>query len=381
MGKLWRLAGLTLFVVTVLAPHVRAEGSRELTANGGQRPRLEYRDDFTPANPAPPLDGVQRRTVVYVYVQPGETLNLGSSATGIGNGRIVIRRPDNTIASSNSTTTGRINTRAQELAGPAPNAGGYTPWTLTVGALQGGVWEVHFAAPTYGNSDGNPAPIASTAQWPTQVTGTDSWFVEAWDVTVRDAGGQTILGRAFVNYFALMMGANSQAFNAILYVMTYDGYQYRINTTGLDPFGFIYFANNRGFKNPIGDPVYRSKDDPLNFPTDLNDPGQPDTWADITHKIFFNPPDPLLPLTANSPTPQPQALSGAGPRAGRGPHAAARAGDHLAPAPARSAARAAELRVYGTGRHARADGHRSVGRVLLLRLGQALQLHDHAGSG
>src|ERR1700749_4261387 len=100
-----------------------------------------------------------------VYVEAGETINTGSSAQGLGTGTINFRAPDgSTYTSGTSTTIGLIANRSQELSGPLPNVGGYTPFTLTVKAGQEGIWEIDFIAPNAANGT-NPDPIPANASW------------------------------------------------------------------------------------------------------------------------------------------------------------------------------------------------------------------------
>jgi hypothetical protein len=268
-----------------------AEGSVNLCANGGTRPRLEFRDDTT--------SGIRRYTVIKVYVNSGETLYLGSSAQGIGNGTIVARRPDNTtVTSGNSTMTGFIQNRTQEVAGPLPNTNGYAPLTVTVN--QTGVWEIEFRCPLSTTTGADPGLLSATVDWPAQ-TATDR-FVNAWDVTVRNASGQRILGRAYTNSIALMMGAAGSAFNSNLYVLTEEGYQYRYSGNGLDPYGFILFASNRGILDPLTrEPAYESLDFLVAVPDRLHDPNIEDSWAHVTHKLFFSAPNTDLPQAAIAP--------------------------------------------------------------------------------
>ena len=97
-----------------------------------------------------------------VYVKAGETINVGSSAQGFGSGTINLRAPDGATYTSGSViTTGLINNRAQELAGPLPNAGGYTPYTVKAAASQQGVWEIDFVSPNNGVDAGNPDAIVA----------------------------------------------------------------------------------------------------------------------------------------------------------------------------------------------------------------------------
>jgi hypothetical protein len=183
---------LPLLALAALLPQIAgAEGSRELTTSDGDRPYTEFRNDTNA--------GVLRRTTIRVFVREGETLNLGSSAVGVGAGRIDYRRVG-AAADENCGAAGVIASRAQELAGPLPTTDGYTPCTVTVGTGEGGIWEIRFVSPNQANT-GNPPPIAADANWESRGThgqvNTDS-FVTAWDVTVRGAGGVAIPGRGVI---------------------------------------------------------------------------------------------------------------------------------------------------------------------------------------
>lgn len=147
-----RIAGLAASLLLTLAlftpPTARAEGSRELAAQGGNRAHLEWR-------PAALLGGIPRRTVVQVYAEAGETIDLGSSAAGRAAGTIDYRGPGG--ASGSCGAAGRINDRIEESNGPEPVTGtGYTPCTVSVAAGQSGVWEIDFVSPVP-TSTANPA--------------------------------------------------------------------------------------------------------------------------------------------------------------------------------------------------------------------------------
>ena len=134
-----------LFGVFSTAPSARAEGSKEMNNNAGDRTYLEYRSDNTAGSSVP------RKTIVYAYANSGDKISLGSSACGAGSGTIgaglgaiIWYAPDGKIGTNTSTTIGVIANITQEFAGPLPNAGGYTPTNLTVGAGQTGVWRIDF---------------------------------------------------------------------------------------------------------------------------------------------------------------------------------------------------------------------------------------------
>jgi len=289
-------AGLLLALLAGLlpAPAARAEGSRDLTAQGGHRAYLEWR-------PASLLGGIPRRTVVKVYAEAGETIDLGSSAAGLGAGTIDIRSPDG--ASGSCGSAGLIGNRTEEANGPEPVVGtGYIPCTVAVAAGQTGVWEIDFVSPTPASTTNPPAlPAGDPWAQPDTVS-----YVSAWDVTVRSTGGARIPGRVFANYLSLNMGANNIAFEPSLFVQTRDGYRYRIGPNGLDPFVFIFFANNQGFRDAAGNLLYRSvqlsTSDAFQNGENVHSPAAADTQSEVTHKIFFAQPDSALPASAPSPS-------------------------------------------------------------------------------
>lgn len=285
---LHRFLFLLPFAFCFTAPIARSEGSRDLIKNGGNRPLLEFRE----TGPSAVLWGLPFKTVMKVYAEAGETINLGSSAVGLGSGIIRYRDPNN--VPGNCGATGLIADSNEEAAGPLPNLGGFAPCAIIVGAGQTGVWEIEFVSP-------NPAAPGGAPDIPlTGWTQPNNGQVVAWDITVRD-GGVDQIGRVFSNSMALNMGANNRRARSDFYIQTRQGYQYFSDLNGIDPAGFIFFANQKGFINPDGTPRYQS----VPIPTFL-DPvpvENPTLFANdnVTHKIFLNPPDTAMPLTANSP--------------------------------------------------------------------------------
>jgi uncharacterized repeat protein (TIGR01451 family) len=269
---------LALCACSVSIRAAQAEGSRELTASGGDRPFLDYRTDMTDTG------SVLRQTVIQVFAQAGEILYLGSSAVGVGSGAIEYTRPDGTTGTCGGE--GRINNRAEEEVGPDPlfpNQDGYAPCVVPVG--QTGIWQIDFVSPEP-SSNVNPTPIAADADWPPQDD--DDNFVTAWDVSVGDGNGNEVPGRAFADFLALNMGAFGQSLAAETFILTEEGYLYRIDLNGIDPFGFIFFSNNRGFRGADGESLFSSV--PLEPPPDFQNPIEADTGRDLTHSIFFNRP-------------------------------------------------------------------------------------------
>ena len=268
-----------------------ADGSRELTNNGGYRAYLFSSTTSNLSFPFPTLGTMK------VYVKAGETIYVGSSAQGIRSGTINLRAPDGSkYSSGNSATIGLISNRSQERVGPLPDAGGYTPFKQTVQTGQDGIWEIDFVSPDVGASQfANPAPIPANANW-AQPAGV---YIAAFDVSVRDAGNTKFIpGRVFTNVFSGILGTFNIGFNGILNILTKDGYQYKLDNNGQAGNGFTFFVNNKGFRNTGNAASYQSInviDNP-----NVQDPRSDDTQSDITQKIFFNPPAADLPDSAKT---------------------------------------------------------------------------------
>jgi uncharacterized repeat protein (TIGR01451 family) len=301
-----RLGGslaLAICAISATTEVAYAEGSRELTNNPGNRPFLEYRNA-----PFETTD-IPRRTRIRVFAKAGETIYLGSSAVGVGVGEIIYRPPNSNAFTSCGAGIGKIDNRAQELAGPVPvNPQGYSPCAITAAQTSSagdGIWEIDFVSPDP-QSNNNPyenSPNAPQIQNSYSWTATDQLnnvpWVLAWDVTVAN-GNQPIRGRAYANYLSLNLGANGRSLQSKAFVLTDEGYLYQIDLNRLDPFGFIFFANNKGFTaNPTSGPIYQSV--PL-IGSNVYNPDQPDFGTDVTYKIFFNrPDDPLSKLPPEAP--------------------------------------------------------------------------------
>ncbi len=288
-----RLAVCLCTIMLLLIPAAAtAEGSKELTANGGNRAYLLSSTNANTSFPFP-TPGTMK-----VYAKAGESIYVGSSAQGKSSGTINLRAPDgSTYTSGASTTTGLISNRSQEVAGPQPNGNGYQPFIQPVAAGQEGVWEIDFISPTGGaDQNSNPAPVAAYANW----TQPNSQYVTAFDVSVRNAGNTAFLtGRVFTNVLSGILGNFITGFNAILNIVTRDGYLYTLDNNGQAGNGFTFFVNNKGFRNTNGSPSYQSVNNTIN--PDVQDPRSADTQSDITHKIFFNAPAADLPASAATP--------------------------------------------------------------------------------
>ncbi len=246
---------------------VLAEGSRDLVANGGSRPYTEWRTDTTA--------GILRRTVLKVYANGNEVINLGSSAVGVGSGNIRLFRGNANVDTGTalldcnverakpdvSSATGVLNTRNQEIAGPSPATGGYTPCVYPVQTA--GIYQVVFYGPDGISGARDPATAANGSIDPPAIGAEQNSAVSMWDITVRNSNAPTIdlTGRVFTDYIALNMNDSGRYLKSKLYILTTDGYQYLTDFgigRGIDPFGFIFFANKTGLLDVNNKILYRS---------------------------------------------------------------------------------------------------------------------------
>ena len=72
-------------------------------------------------------------------------------------------------------------------------------------------------------------------------------IVSAWDVTVADKDGNVQNGRAWSDVLALNAGNHQRSIYSNFYILTKDGFEYQFNSNGMQPYGFAFYANNRGF--------------------------------------------------------------------------------------------------------------------------------------
>ncbi|HEY1024610.1 MAG TPA: Calx-beta domain-containing protein [Sphingobacteriaceae bacterium] len=274
---------LRFFIVWLLVagfiPQVFGEGSKELIANGGDRVTLSST-----------AGSFATQGLVRVYVNENETIYLGSST-----GNFVLISPTGKFYSFTTSTNnnnnlfgkGKIQDTDEEAAGPAiysdKNDYNNSPldgyWAYTHTAAEAGIWSVFFL-------------------------GENQYF----DVSVSATSAANLIkGRAYMN----VLGGNMESsdykkrFYGIFYVLTNDGYIYKVDANGLAGAQFTFFSNNKGYKNTDGTPSYQSvagtfNNDPV-LTNNLHDPRRPDVFkadgsaADVTHKLFFNEPAADLP--------------------------------------------------------------------------------------
>ncbi|WP_138494824.1 S-layer homology domain-containing protein [Paenibacillus pinistramenti] len=115
---------------------------------------------------------------------------------------------------------------------------------------------------------------------------------------MQNTDDQEVKGRVFANYLSLNMGKNSVSLKSVLYILTKDGFQYKTDMNGIDPYGFIFFSNNRGYIDSDGKTLYHSvpiKSNVLPDGITVQDPSMPDSDTDVTHRVFLNEPASDLP--------------------------------------------------------------------------------------
>lgn len=298
-----RATFLGLFILpALLASPSLADGSKELVRKGGFRPFLEAGLHRTTA-------GINRLNTFFVYARAGERLQLGSSAMGVYEGDILFTRPNGSSGScvelrpSGNADWGVIASIDEEMAGPSPNAGGYTPCELAVDAGTEGLWKIVFMGPAPESWKFSNA-LPANAAW---VQEPDVYTVAAWDVSVRNSSNSLITGRVYAQHLPLTMGDVENPLSAELFVLTKDGYQYRVDFNDVAGHSLLLFANGAGFQNAVtATPLYSSLAlDPINTlngglpeQVSLLDPLGEDQEANATHKLFFSQPSADLPVAA-----------------------------------------------------------------------------------
>ncbi len=285
-----------------------AEGSKDLftSTTMGYRQYLNVSTASGAFNPYP-NNGVHK-----VYAKAGEIIYAGSSLVGStlsGNTASVsvISPTGVVVATSSSTSAGRINNRTQELNGPVRtgHAGSnyYTPLSYTV--LTAGIYEVQFTGLGTGTNipDGTPAdqyrPDANASSWVQPVNASSSALILAWDVSVGNSTGTLFPGRTYSTCINLT-GPNARfedySFYGLLYVLTPEGFAYQVDNNGQNGASFNFFSNNKGAVSTPGNfnsaPGYKSVNttDLSTLNTLIWNPLSADNANNKTNKVFYNTP-------------------------------------------------------------------------------------------
>ncbi len=252
-----------------------AEGSKNLypgsSPAGSARGNIEWRtSSYGPAGST-----IYRRTLLKVFANTGEYILMGSTAVGVTSGAttgdILVYNPGlvtgppgaETVPASasfscdagRSGTQGQILSRAEELAGAQAisgggNPGGYVPCYYIAPVT--GIYNVVITGADGFSSDAQTDPTGEISlASPANFNASQDTNVAAWDVTVRSSATTTadITGRLFTDYLAEITGGNGRPLNSSVYVVTNDGFIYRTDLNGMDPYGFLFYGNNVGFYN------------------------------------------------------------------------------------------------------------------------------------
>lgn len=295
-----------LFVFGIWMPEANAEGSRDMFPDGapGNRGHIVWRNISR--------SGFRTRTLLRVFANQGEYILMGSSAVGVNQGDIELYLPGtltgtvaNEVIPANAELScvrdqpsqGFISTRNQELAGPISvdgtgNAGGYQPCFFQAPVT--GIYYVAMYGPSGNNSNASPNGGVEHNINAINTSATQATGISAWDVTVRESQSSVVdlTGRLHTFNMALNMGQNLVNLYSEVYPVTSDGYRYRIEMNGIDPFGFNLFGNQLGNLDSDGmSPLYR---DILGSNGNIANPMGGVISAFPQYPIFLNEIDPVV---------------------------------------------------------------------------------------
>jgi gliding motility-associated-like protein/uncharacterized repeat protein (TIGR01451 family) len=305
MKRILTLSSIVLFFLFPVL-YCQAEGSKNIYPSGASGNRAYMTSSSTATSSL--IGNIYNPGRMFVYAKAGEVIYIGSSAQGIGSGTTNLTAPNGTTYSTGaSLTVGRINNRAEELAGPAAlTAGGYSAYSRTVAAGEAGIWTIEFGPPNPASTalgTGYAAPAANAAWTIANQTAVSTLaLIVAWDVTVASAGVQQP-GRSYLNIFTGNAGSATSAFYGKFNVLTKDGFTYTAAGNGIQPFLFAFFVNNKGPRDrATGVPVYKSVDlgsiVSAGGAYSFHNPTSPDDATNTTQKLFYNTPDATLPASA-----------------------------------------------------------------------------------
>jgi hypothetical protein len=347
----------TLAVLVMLpAAPLAAEGSVTLypaDASAPYRANLEWRSATYGSTDSPRFN-LLRRTLLKLYAEEGEYILLGSSGVGAGGtpnsgdirvfvpgevrgpiGREAIPElsgaasPAQSGAFANGFSCvaqraaagdgrGRIASRAAELAGPNTSTNlrptGYAPCIYRAPAR--GIYDVVFTGPSGASSNTEPQISGQLEPTAADFGPLQQTSVTAWDVTVRADLGRTVSehGRLFLYYMTGNTGGGGRTVGGIGYVVTPYGFIYRVSYGG-DPYGYIVYANQFGFQDSDGLPLYHDvMAEPSAATQDQNELRELQGGVQLLppeYPIFFDQPDgPALDALGISRTPVVSSVAG-----------------------------------------------------------------------
>lgn len=170
-------------------------------------------------------------------------------SSSYGNTNIYLFRKDkiDVETSTNVTAPGTIYNWQQEALGVknASNPGGYTP--ISFKAPVTGVYTFRFFGTQY-----NKVVAATKVKKTDKFLQKSNNYVGAWDITVteNETATEPITGRTYTDALIWTIGANlgdgESVLNESVYALTKDGFEYKVDFNGIDPFGFVFYTNKRG---------------------------------------------------------------------------------------------------------------------------------------
>lgn len=326
---------IVLIMLASISSEVLAAGTRSLIAakrNGkwtyNEGSRVFFQDN---SNEKKKSEDTKKAQKLYAYIRKGETAYFGSSTIGtkLNNGyEIKVKSPDGKTRNFNITKDrGVIDSKEKELNGPNydGNTKGYTPLSIQVDGKKypEGTYEFTFYSKTGINNKNFTSNLLKEMD---DIYNDKSSQISSLDITVvekiRDFYEEKT-GRVWADYLSLTTGNNkSEDMTSKIYVVTNDGYCYKVNYSGISESGFFIFANNRGLidtsnNTQLYQSVYAKNDnctkpyytkDGKEIEVQYHKPGAEDTDYDKTCKIFFETPSDDLPHYIKADPYEPEAI-------------------------------------------------------------------------
>lgn len=300
-------ATIAMFLALLIPPNsLKAEGSVDFINNDGYR--LFY--------------FAERPQQLKVYANAGEFINFGASHVGVSGGFISVYRPDGTLHSTYNNTGSSIgeaiiNNNIEELNGPTGGGSlqglGYDPGIVEVDPGEEGIWTIMLEYGFY-QFAGFDNLLNNEAWTRTEDQPTNRRVVLSWDITISqnaaaNEGGNMLTGRVFTNEYQSILNENGVTTSPTYFLLTNEGFQFQIDYSDVDPWGFQINSNNKGITTGDLNPTYSSFElnevlrsaDVNTFTNDqfyLYEPQARDINGISNNKVFFNIPDPNMPATA-----------------------------------------------------------------------------------
>ncbi len=205
------------------------EGTKELRPTSSDFGNVQVYDKGRPFAMESNTDSLNR---LYIRIaSTSETVYLGFQHIGTGSATFRIKDPNGNVvyARTNvpSSGTGYINSYTEAVAGPKVSetpSDGYTPFIF------------------------NPA---TTGDFYIEFTTTLSiaYHFDLFDITVKDAGNNTVTGRLWSYAWDLNLRSYDNPCNSFFYIYSTDQYLTQIDMNGIQPFGFVMSSNSTGTGN------------------------------------------------------------------------------------------------------------------------------------